>query len=344
MKYVIETSSLKIGYSHKHPLHEALNLQLEEGRLTSLLGLNGAGKSTLLRTLCGFLPPLGGSLSLLGRPLDDYSQSELSTVIGVVLTDRVNAGGVTVRELASLGRFPYTGFFGRLSANDLRITDEALEAAGMLHKADCCVAELSDGERQKVMIAKALAQQCPVIVLDEPTAFLDVTSRMETIALLRRLAAEQNKTVLMSTHDLDMAIQMSDCLWLLSREKPLAAGTPEDLILCGAFSSFFQHDNISFDVSTGKLVAARSLRPVAVEGDFNTAYWVGNALLRNGFQPVAPSAVTDVNLTSQAITPLCHIKCHSPNSIYIQFHAVPPQTATSIAHLLSLLRSAELVP
>ena len=179
---VIKTSDLSIGYilkgGQKKRVHDALDLNLYPGEVTCLLGLNGAGKSTLLRTLCGFQPPLGGEIELMGKPLNSYSQGDFSRLVGVVLTEKTNAGGITVYELVSLGRHPYTGFFGQLRQEDRRIIEESLAAAGIAHKAYNYVSELSDGERQKAMIAKALAQQCPIILLDEPTAFLDVTSRI----------------------------------------------------------------------------------------------------------------------------------------------------------------------
>ena len=287
----IETHALQIGYAlkggRKKVVHEGLDLRLMPGEVTCLLGLNGAGKSTLLRTLCGFQPPLQGEIRLMEKPLAAYSQRDFSLTVGVVLTEKTNAGGITVYELVSLGRHPYTGFFGQLKARDRQIVDDSLEAAGIASKANQYVSELSDGERQKAMIAKALAQECPVILLDEPTAFLDVTSRIETMVLLRKLAVEQQKAVLLSTHDLDLAIQMGDCLWLQEKGRPMACGTPEDLILGGAFESFFRKEGIVFDPSTGKLQVPKPLRPIGVEGDFQTSYWVGNALIRNGYRPVA---------------------------------------------------------
>lgn len=287
---VIQTTALSIGYLHKRKVqkvvHESLDLQLYPGQLTSLLGLNGAGKSTLLRTICGFQPAIRGEIRLQGNLLSKYSAQDISRIIGVVLTEKTNAGGITVYELVSLGRHPYTGFFGQLSEQDKQIVEDSIDAVGISHKSENYVSELSDGERQKAMIAKALAQQCPIIVLDEPTAFLDVTSRIETMVLLHRLATEQNKAILLSTHDLDLAIQMSDCLWLQERSRPVVCGTPEDLILTGEFESFFNKDSIVFDHATGKLKTILPSAPVGVEGDFNTAYWVGNALIRNNYCPV----------------------------------------------------------
>ena len=267
---VIETSRLRIGYllkgGKRKVIHDDLNLRLQPGEVTCLLGLNGAGKSTLLRTLCGFQPPLSGEIRLMGKPLSSYSQSNFSLTVGVVLTEKTNAGGITVYELVSLGRHPYTGFFGQLKKTDREIIEQSLTAAGIAHKAQNYVSELSDGERQKAMIAKALAQQCPIILLDEPTAFLDVTSRIETMVLLHKLAVEQHKAILLSTHDLDLAIQMGDCLWLQEKGRPMACGTPEDLILSGAFESFFGKEGIVFDPSTGKLNTKAPLAPLGVEG------------------------------------------------------------------------------
>ncbi|MDR0394345.1 MAG: ABC transporter ATP-binding protein [Tannerella sp.] len=326
---VIETSGLTIGYAQKGKkpkvVHDSLQLQLYAGRLTALLGLNGAGKSTLLRTICGLRSALGGEIRIKGRPLPDYSQDELSRIIGVVLTEKTNAGGITAEELVALGRHPYTGFFGRPKAADKRIVAESLEVVGMTHKATGYVSELSDGERQKIMIAKVLAQQCPVIILDEPTAFLDVTSRIETMSLLHRLATEQGKAVLLSTHDLDLAIQMSDCLWLQEKGRDMMCGVPEDLILSGAFETFFNKKGIMFDSFTGKLAAGKPSRPIAVEGDYKTAYWVGNALIRNGFRPSSTEE-------SEVI-----VSCPAPGKISLYIPGMQVFNLHSIAELISII-------
>ncbi len=288
-KAVIETHHLSIGYllkgGRRKVVHGGLDLSLQEGEVTCLLGLNGAGKSTLLRTLCGFQPPLSGDIQLMGKPLQAYSQSDFALTVGVVLTEKTNAGGITTAELVSLGRHPYTGFFGGLKERDWEIVKESMEAVGIAHKAQSYVSELSDGERQKAMIAKALAQQCPIILLDEPTAFLDVTSRIDIMVLLHRLATEQRKAILLSTHDLDLAIQMGDSLWLQENGRPMVCGTPEDLILNGAFASFFERDGIIFDASSGKLSTKAPTKPFGVEGDSLTAHWVENALVRSGYRP-----------------------------------------------------------
>ena len=216
---VIEAENLSIGYRDgskaRQELYDSLTFSLYRGELTCLLGTNGAGKSTLLRTLGASQPALSGTLFLEGRSLYDYSATEISRRIGLVLTDRSLAGGLRVRELVALGRYPYTGFFGRLNRSDEKIVEYSLDRVGIKHKASDYFSELSDGERQKVMIAKALAQECPVVLLDEPTAFLDVPSRIEIISLLRELATAEKKTILFSTHDMEQALLLSDRLWLL---------------------------------------------------------------------------------------------------------------------------------
>ncbi len=309
-RIAIEAKGLSIGYIYRNGkniiIHKGIDLKLLKGDVTCLLGLNGAGKSTLLKTLCGFQPPIGGEVSLMNRPLSSFSQSELALNLGVVLTEKTNTGGITVYELVSLGRHPYTGFFGHLKKEDHRIIKSSLEAAGIEHKGSNYVSELSDGERQKAMIAKVLAQQCPIIILDEPTAFLDVTSRIETMVLLRKLAKEQDKAILLSTHDIDSAIQMGDRLWLQSREKQMSIGTPEDLILNGSLGDYFNKDGIEFDTSVGKLNSTiKQERQIGIEGDFKTAYWVGNAMIRNGFRP------------SSLLKNGINIFCHTPSQIDI---------------------------
>ena len=230
----IQLVNLTIGYSAKHSVKvvaEGISDTLRSGELTCLLGENGVGKSTLLRTLSGFLPPLSGDIAILGKPLGDYKERELATVIGVVLTERTNLQNMTVTELVGMGRSPYTGFWGRLSAEDRHKVGEALDLVGIAALNDRLVQTLSDGERQKVMIAKALAQETPIIFLDEPTAFLDYPSKVEILRLLGRLSRDFGKTIFLSTHDLELALRVADRVWLMSREGGVQTGLPADLII-----------------------------------------------------------------------------------------------------------------
>ena len=252
-KEIIQARSLAIGYwqgrRKQKIVQENLNFGLETGKLTCLLGPNGSGKSTLLRTLAGSQPTLNGELLLDGKPLESFSEKALSQRIGLVLTDKTYAGGLRVWELVELGRHPYSGFFGELTGEDRQIVQTALEQAGIAYQADSYLAELSDGERQKVMIAKALAQECPVILLDEPTAFLDVVSRIEVMNLLRDLT-RQGKTILVSTHDIEQALGLADRLWLISKEFGLVTGETESLITAGEINRFFRRGDIVFDAGS----------------------------------------------------------------------------------------------
>ena len=253
----IVLNKLVIGYGES-VVAGPISATLHEGELCCLLGANGAGKSTLLRTLAAFQTPLAGELWIGERQIKDIAPRELSTLIGIVLTDRIRAQGITVRDMVSMGRSPYTNFWGKLTANDNQEVDKAMQLVGIAHFADRQIATLSDGERQKVMIAKALAQGTPIILLDEPTAFLDFPSKVDIMLLLGRLAHEMNKTIFLSTHDLDLALQTSDRLWLMAKRAKgeelgeknadFAVGTPSEL--SELLPSFFPSDHLEFDRET----------------------------------------------------------------------------------------------
>ena len=248
---MITLENLTIGYSQhgqNKTVAAGLTATLNASELTCLIGANGVGKSTLLRTLAAFQPKLGGSIRIDGRELSDFSVKELSRTIGVVLTQRPDVINMNVNELVGLGRSPYTGFWGKLDKDDQTIVDESIALVGITQLADRRVQTLSDGERQKVMIAKALAQQTPVIYLDEPTAFLDFPSKVEMMQLLRRLSRETQKTIFLSTHDLEMALQTADRLWLMDKESGLTVGTPRELADGGQLTHYLERRNgIRFD-------------------------------------------------------------------------------------------------
>lgn len=205
----ITTNRLTVGY-RGHRVVEDISLSLPCGRLVCLLGPNGAGKSTLLRTLCGFQPPIAGTVTISGSDITTMSAAEVARLVSVVLTDRPLTPSLTAAEMVGMGRAPYTRFWGRLSDDDRRLVSEAMQTVGIAPLATRRMGQLSDGELQKVMIAKALAQHTPVIVLDEPTAFLDYPSKVAVMKTLARLAHDEGKTILMSTHDLELAAQLGD--------------------------------------------------------------------------------------------------------------------------------------
>lgn len=293
MGTLLHANDLSIGYlarGERKVVREGLNLSLEMGELTSLLGVNGVGKSTLLRTLAGFQPLLSGDIALDGRSISSIPQGERAKLVSVVLTDQVVVGDLFAYEVVALGRHPYLGFFGRLSANDHAIIEEVICSVGIEALSNRRLSSLSDGERQKVMIAKALAQQTPVIILDEPTAFLDMPSRIEITMLLRRLADALGKAILLSTHDLDLALDLSDKLWLMGNGREMACGAPEDLVLSGVFNEYFERDSIVFDRSSGRFRLNEQHRNmVSVDADAAVHFWIEKALHRNGFGVANPS-------------------------------------------------------
>lgn len=302
---IISAQNLSIGYPKSRSrntsvLYKDMSFNLYAGELTCLLGSNGAGKSTLLRTLTGLQLPLGGDVLLKAKNILRYSEQELSTLLGLVLTDKTVVGGLTVSELVGLGRYPYTGFFGRLTKEDHHIIEKAMHDVCILHKKDSYVAELSDGERQKVMIAKALAQECPIIILDEPTAFLDIVNRIEIMNLLHLIASQHNKTILLSTHDIELALTLADRLWLLARDKGLKCGVTEDIILSDAVNDYIGNDTIIFDRKTGRFVSENIIKKqIFLEAQGELYYWTKNFLSRKGYCVVdSPSDEFSIKLVS----------------------------------------------
>ena len=254
----IQLKDLSIGYQTKHSVKtvaEGISGSIRSGELTCLLGANGVGKSTLLRTLSAFQPAIKGETLFYTKEIASLSDKDLSKLIGVVLTEKPDVRNMSVRELVSLGRSPYTGFWGTYSEEDLRIVDEAIEMVGVKSLTRRPIHTLSDGERQKVMIAKALAQQTPVIFLDEPTAFLDYPSKVEVLLLLRSISRQAQKTIFLSTHDVELALQLADTIWLMKKVEegdmsPVTIGSPEALAASGDLGRFIERENIAFDKET----------------------------------------------------------------------------------------------
>ena len=247
---VYTTHDLAVGYRNGKTvvtLLQGLNLSLEKGKLVALLGQNGAGKSTLLRALTCDERPISGTIKVNGRSLADMSQKDRSRLIGLVSTERIQAGALTVTELVGLGRQPHTGFLGRLDDEDHGIVRQSMEDAGIIGTDNEYMASLSDGERQKAMIARALAQQTPIIILDEPTAFLDVASRIETMRLLQTLAHERGKAVLLSSHDISQSLMLADELWLITTDRQVITGSTDELVASGAMDRLFDNRSIHFN-------------------------------------------------------------------------------------------------
>lgn len=282
----IHIENLSIGYPGKSDVKvvaDGICAGINSGELTCLLGANGVGKSTLLRTLSAFQPKLGGEIRIQGKKIESYTDKQLSRVISVVLTEKCDIRNMSVTELIGLGRSPYTGFWGTLTKEDRQVVERAVALVGIPHLAHRMVHTLSDGERQKVMIAKALAQETPVIYLDEPTAFLDFPSKVEMMQLLHHLSRQTDKTIFLSTHDLELALQIADKIWLMDKANGVTIGTPEDLALNGSLSSFFARKGIVFDLETGLFrVDNEYTMQIRLSGHGQRYAMVRKALQRNG--------------------------------------------------------------
>lgn len=280
---VVELRDLTIGYCHKKSVKvvaEGINAHILGGELTCLLGVNGIGKSTLLRTLSAFQPKISGEIYFRGREIETYKEKELATLISVVLTERLDIKNMTAYDLVGLGRSPYTGFWGKLNAADEKAILRAVSLVKIEHLTHRLIDTLSDGERQKVMIAKALTQDTPIVFLDEPTAFLDFPSKVEMMQLLHRLSRETAKTIFLSTHDLELALQIADKIWLM--DDHVHIGTPEDLSINGDLSHFFERKGILFDKDTGLFRVENDFdREIKLIGHGQRYAMIRKALLRN---------------------------------------------------------------
>ncbi len=285
---VLHTTHLTIGYRPSRrqqvTVCSGIDAALYPGELVCLIGPNGAGKSTLMRTLAGMQTPLEGIVRLGEDDVRDLPPRELARRLSLVLTERVEAAGMRAIELVALGRQPYTSWIGDLSAHDEQVIRQALQQVGAAELADRLLDELSDGERQKIMIARALAQEPVVMLLDEPTAFLDLPRRAEIMAMLRRLARETGRAILLSTHDLDLALRSADRIWLLPKGGRLQTGAPEDLVLSGAFERAFRSEGVQFDSYTGSFHTRTTAAGVVdLHGSGVPAIWTTRALERAGY-------------------------------------------------------------
>lgn len=235
---VLQTKDLLIGYKGKAIL-PPINVSLNTGDLIALIGPNGAGKSTLFKTLTAHIKPIGGSVKLFGKELFEFTPEERSTLIGLVLTDRPDDLFLKVYDVVASGRSPYTNFFGKLNDEDEKVIIESLDIVGVNHLIDRYFNTLSDGEKQKVMIAKAIAQNTPIIFMDEPTAFIDYPSKIELFSLMNNLAKERNKTIIFSSHDLELLLRYTDELWIVSKNKELIAGNKDVLLHDKVIKEYF---------------------------------------------------------------------------------------------------------
>lgn len=298
IEVILKGESLSLGYkkqSKESVIAEEISFSLEKGKLTCLLGPNGVGKSTLIKTIMGQIPILKGKITLSGKAISGFNAKLLARKIAVVLTDKVALGNLTVYQLVSLGRIPHTSWLGNLSNHDHEVVEKALNATNTTYLKDTVLSELSDGQLQKVMIARALVQDGEILILDEPTAHLDLINRFEIMHLLRKIAQEEGKAVLVVTHDLDIAIESADEFWLMQCGLPLICGSPEDLIVSNKINLLLPNDSLKFDISTGKVQESKEYDYPKIEGEEKLTRWLKLVIRKNKL--VFPADMISLTIT-----------------------------------------------
>jgi iron complex transport system ATP-binding protein len=279
---ILEIKNLSIGYKESGVLAENINLELKKGELIALIGLNGIGKSTLFKTIMKLHPAFEGSVFINGKNIKHLNSRDMAGYCSYVSTDNIRISEMLVRDLVAMGRYPFTGWIGRLSKTDCIIIDKAIHQVGLSKLKHRKLVNLSDGERQRAAIARALAQDTPLIILDEPTAFLDIKNKHEVILLLQELSRKNNKSILFSSHDLGNVIQSSDKLWVM-HDKSITEGAPEDLILKGVIESVFSSESLSFNAETCVFLRVlKEQKIIGLSGTGERFLWTKRALERIG--------------------------------------------------------------
>ena len=268
----------------KNLLAQNLNLTATESQLIALGGTNGIGKSTLLRTIAGLQKLQTGSIELFGQSIKSLHAKALARYVSVVLTGQEEISYVKASELVAMGRLPHTGWLGNFSPTDYEKVQAATEQARVTHLLEKPIYQLSDGERQKVMIAKALAQDTPIMILDEPTTHLDIANRVSIVQLLRTLVRDHNKCIIFSTHDIELALQVANRIWLM-HDQTVSDNVPEDLVLSGTLSNAMGSELAGFHPESGTFrIKQPAKRFISLEGSGTTAQWTQRALERVGYQ------------------------------------------------------------
>ncbi len=325
---LLSAENLAIGFTPSHSIASSLSLSLQAGEIVFLLGRNGVGKTTLLRTLAGLLKPLSGKINYRGRSIDSMSVRERARQRGVLFPNSTLTSPTRVRELVALGRLPYADWKGKLAPADEKAIDEALRLSGCLDWQSRWVAELSDGEKQRVYLARTLAQGVSILLLDEPTAFIDLPQRIEVAKVLKEWTRQEGRSVILSTHDLDLAMATADRIWILERGGGWTTGIPEELAMSGTLGRVFESPDATIDRSTGRLVwCMPGSKEIAVQGEGPPFDWTMRALVRAGYR-IEPSATWVVSVSSS----------DADQSAWSISHGSARQEINSIEELLDLLR------
>ena len=284
---MVELNNLSVGYlskNEKNFILKGINAKLEKGKLTCFLGRNGAGKSTLLKTILGVLEPLSGSIQISGKVLHEITANERSKKISAVLTDVIRTEHISVEEFVSLGRIPHTNWRGSLEYIDKKHIENAIAICEIEEIRSKIISELSDGQLQKVNIARAICQDTDLILLDEPTAHLDVSNKFKVFEILRKLAIDYKKAIFIITHDLELAFQNADMLWVIDKDGNMQSDVTEDLLLDKKIIDSFLTSNFEFDYVSGKFLYKRESRiSFQLIGDDESTYWTKQALYKNGY-------------------------------------------------------------
>ncbi|MDD2564599.1 MAG: ABC transporter ATP-binding protein [Salinivirgaceae bacterium] len=285
IKSQIEIKELSIGYGKgkkRKVVLDSINLSAPTGKTIALVGANGKGKSTLLKTIAGLLTPLSGAIYFDDIETHKINRSEKAKLISYVGTSHEVNKTLKVRDLVALGRFPHTGIFGSLTENDIEMIHRAMVDTKTLHLRDAPVGEISDGECQRVLIARSLAQNTPIILLDEPTAYLDIGNKFEMVELMRRLSRTRNKTIIFSSHDLPTVLGTADYMWLIHKKKIINA-IPEELVMTHFLDTIFENSNVIFDLDNNEFkVNTKPSRFVKLSGKPYLCRWTEKALNRFG--------------------------------------------------------------
>ncbi len=287
-QHIIQIKGLGIGYRSpgQHVIYDNINLTARKGELIALIGRNGTGKSTLLRTLVKLQQKINGSIYIHNEEIEHSTGLEMAKRVSYVSTEIVHADNLKVYDLVALGRFPYTNWLGKIKDHDRCMIEQALEMVDMKSFAEKNIQEVSDGERQKIMIARALAQDTEILILDEPTAFLDLPNKYEVVSLLGYLAREKNKCIIFSSHDLNITIREADMIWMMMDDE-IKTGAPEDMIISGMFGDMFKDSNLNFNIHNGDFfIPKKTEQSIYLYGEGIYKHWTTHALERAGYVAV----------------------------------------------------------
>ncbi len=326
---ILNINQLTTGYvqgRNTKTVSQGLNLDVFSGDFIALLGPNGSGKSTLLRTIASLQNHLSGSISINNTQIKNLKPKAKARLLSLVLTDRVETAYLSVKDIVGMGRYPHLGGMGILSQEDKKVVQNAMEQCRITSYQNAVYSELSDGEKQRVMLARALAQDTPLMMLDEPTAHLDLPNRVALMKTLRDLAHHNGKAILLSTHELDLALQWCDGIWLMNTSGDIVQGVPEDLVLNRSFSEVFSSDTFFFDIVSGTFkIKDEKLKTCYIEGEEIYREWTKRALERVGFQTIDTLQKADI-----------HIQINASRK-WILNHQEQSYTLTNIAELIDII-------